>query len=511
MKYHPITEVCEFKGGSQPPKPEWSTTAKNGYIRMLQIRDFTQPGRFPPEYVKLSKKIKTCEKDDVLIGRYGASIGKVLTGLSGTYNVALIKATPNPKILSKKYLLLVLKGPSFQNFILNIGGRAAQAGFNKEDLTNFQLPIPEGTPEESLEAQKRIAHLLSQVEGLIAQRKQSLQDLDSLLKSVFLDMFGDPVRNGKEWPTTKLSELFSIKHGYAFKSEFFKESGPFLLLTPGNFLESGGFRNRGGKQKYFTGEVPPDYILDKDQLLIAMTEQAPGLLGSSILVPESGQWLHNQRLGLICPKVRVCIHFLYHLFNQESIRQRIHSKATGTKVRHTSPTKIEAIEIGYPPIQLQNKFTLISEKIRKIKLKGKDNLLELENLYSALSQKAFKGELNLSKISLPEELAIYEQQNSYSKSQTSPEQEASTPFTLTEEVILSLIGEQALGLDLPVLMLQLEEKLAAQQTESNEDQEQPTLSYDDLKQLIVDLLEKKALTQTFDQKENHVRVHVTAS
>jgi type I restriction enzyme S subunit len=78
-----------------------------------------------------------------------------------------------------------------------------------------------------------------------------------------------------------------------------------VLLTPGNFYETGGYRDRGEKQKYYTGEIPSGYVLNQGELLVAMTEQAAGLLGSPILVPESGKFLHNQRLGLVTNKLGV--------------------------------------------------------------------------------------------------------------------------------------------------------------------------------------------------------------
>ena len=85
-----LCDVCDFQGGSQPPKNEWSFEQKDGYIRMLQIRDFTQTRNVEKEYIKLTSSTKTCVTEDILIARYGASIGKILTGLSGAYNVAII-------------------------------------------------------------------------------------------------------------------------------------------------------------------------------------------------------------------------------------------------------------------------------------------------------------------------------------------------------------------------------------------------------------------------------------
>ena len=77
-----LCDICDFQGGSQPPKDEWSFEQKDGYIRMLQIRDFTQTRNVEKEYIKLTSSTKTCEVDDILIARYGASVGKILTGLS---------------------------------------------------------------------------------------------------------------------------------------------------------------------------------------------------------------------------------------------------------------------------------------------------------------------------------------------------------------------------------------------------------------------------------------------
>jgi type I restriction enzyme S subunit len=238
------------------------------------------------------------------------------------------------------------------------------------------------------------------VEGLIAQRKQHLQQLDDLLKSVFLEMFGDPVRNEKGWPERELGSAFKVKHGFAFSSDFFRGKGPFVLLTPGNFYEEGGFKDRGVRQKFYVGEAPDEYVLRAGSLLLAMTEQAPGLLGSPLVVPDSGLYLHNQRLGLIVEKEPIQLLFLFHLFNQRSVRQIIHSKATGTKVRHTSPTKIEAISVGYPPIFLQNQFAAIVEKVEALKTCFQKSLTDLESLYGLLSQRAFKGELDLSRVAL---------------------------------------------------------------------------------------------------------------
>ncbi|OED50478.1 hypothetical protein ACH42_01120 [Endozoicomonas sp. (ex Bugula neritina AB1)] len=87
--------------------------------------------------------------------------------------------------------------------------------------------------------QKRIAAILDKADQ---KRQQAITLADDFLRSVFLDMFGDPVTNPKGWAQKELGDVLKIKHGYAFKSEFFKSVGDCVLLTPGNFFEKGGYK-----------------------------------------------------------------------------------------------------------------------------------------------------------------------------------------------------------------------------------------------------------------------------
>ena len=102
-----------------------------------------------------------------------------------------------------------------------------------------------------------------------------------------------------KWRDCKLGDLLEVKHGFAFLGEHFGSSGTHVVLTPGNFLEEGGFKERADKAKWYSGPIPEDYVLNEGDLIIAMTEQAEGLLCSSAIIPRSGVYLHNQRLGLV--------------------------------------------------------------------------------------------------------------------------------------------------------------------------------------------------------------------
>jgi type I restriction enzyme S subunit len=133
--------------------------------------------------------------------------------------------------------------------------------------------------------------------------------------------------------------------------------------------------------------------LAEGDLLIAMTEQAPGLLGSPLTVPKSDSYLHNQRLGKAVKRSTVETAFLFELMNTASIRRRIRLESTGTKVKHTSPSRIEAIEIGVPPLGRQQLFAQIFYAIRRQKDKLQAHLTELDTLFASLQSRAFRGEL----------------------------------------------------------------------------------------------------------------------
>jgi type I restriction enzyme, S subunit len=182
----------------------------------------------------------------------------------------------------------------------------------------------------------------------------------------------------KDWKEIKLGEICTIKHGWAFKGEFFKSEGERIVVTPGNFFEEGGFRLQIGKEKFYSADFPKEYLLKKDDLIIAMTEQGEGLLGSPALVPRDYRYLHNQRIGLFqdLDENVVCKKFMYYIFFTKGVRGSIASSATGTKVKHTAPKRIYSIKINLPPLQTQQKIAnilsgyddLIENNLRRIKL-----------------------------------------------------------------------------------------------------------------------------------------------
>lgn len=156
----------------------------------------------------------------------------------------------------------------------------------------------------------------------------------------------------------RLGDLIIIKHGFAFSGEFFKnEESPDALVTPGNFAIGGGFKD--DKLRYYAGPVPAEFVLHPGDLLVTMTDLSKNgdTLGYPAIVPSRGdiRFLHNQRIGKVTVGTasRLDKEFLYYLLRSEEYRHEVLSSATGSTVRHTSPSRICAFTFDLPPLREQ--------------------------------------------------------------------------------------------------------------------------------------------------------------
>lgn len=171
----------------------------------------------------------------------------------------------------------------------------------------------------------------------------------------------------------KLENVIHIKHGFAFRGEFFTDDiTDKILLTPGNFAIGGGFK--GDKFKYYDGPIPQDYILNEGDVIVTMTDlsKQADTLGYSAKIPKykSRIYLHNQRIGLVrLTDESYDINYIYWLMRTADYQRFIAGSATGATVKHTSPSKIGAYKFKAP----KNKH--IQRRIASI-LSAYDDLIE---------------------------------------------------------------------------------------------------------------------------------------
>ncbi|TPE43344.1 restriction endonuclease subunit S [Pontibacter mangrovi] len=387
-KEYRLTDICDFQGGTQPPKEEWIDEPREGFVRMLQIRDFTQGKEEHIAYVKDTKKLNKCNKNDILIGRYGASVGKILTGLAGAYNVAIIKTIPNEKLLSKRFLYYVLSGKNFQHFILNIGARAAQAGFNKNDLSLFKLHVP-----TSLVDQERIADVLERAQYLIKKREKSIDLIDEFLRMKFLEMFGDPVRNEKGWPQKPINKITKVGTGGtpSRKRELDYYNG---LIPWAKTTEVDGSYIYDTQEKITELAIKDSNckVYPENTVLLAMYGQGKTRGNVGILKISSAT---NQACAAILPSNNINQFFLFHALKNSYSHLR--SLARGGNQENLNLNIVGRIQMIVPDQKLQYEFEQIGEKIDKLKSLYKNNRRVLIELSDSLSTKALRGDLEVIK------------------------------------------------------------------------------------------------------------------
>ena len=233
--------------------------------------------------------------------------------------------------------------------------------------------------------------LASELLKRITEEKARLVDEGKIKKRKPLTKIGEeekPFALPKGWEWCRINDLVSIKHGYAFSSLYFSESVcPFILTTPGNFFKTGGFRERGNQTKYYCGPVTQEFILDPSDLIVAMTEQTAGLLGSTAFVPKNGKtYLHNQRLGkLIFNREFLSPEYLFHYFNGPFLRTCIADSSTGMKVKHTSPEKIGLILFPLPSLAEQHRIVAKLDQLMALCDQLKPRLTQARQLNEQLA------------------------------------------------------------------------------------------------------------------------------
>jgi len=274
------------------------------------------------------------------------------------------------------------------------------AGYSRhfKFLKEVKIPIPHNGENPAIDEQIRIATLLSRVEALIATRKDNLRLLDEFLKSTFLEMFGDPVRNERGWnviPFSKIGHFISGGTPSKEREDFW--SGTFPWVSPKDMKIS----YLADAQDHVSEKVFKETSLKRirpGHLLIVVRGMI--LAHSFPTAINTAPVAINQDMKAIYPNDNVKVHYLMACLDamKRQVLTLISSAGHGTKKFDT--LAMDKVMVPSPPVEIQNKFASIAEKVESLKALYQHNLNELENLYNVLSQKAFKGELDLSRIPL---------------------------------------------------------------------------------------------------------------
>jgi type I restriction enzyme S subunit len=254
--------------------------------------------------------------------------------------------TLDEKYFNLDYLKFYLKTNHFKNQLRKLITGAAQLNFGPSHLKKSRIPDK-------------------------PTRKESIRLLDEFLKSTFLELFGDPANNVKGWKLEKLGLITYMKSGqFVAASDIESEFNNKLYPCYGG----NGLR---GYTKSFTHNG--EFVLIGRQ----------GALCGNVKIAKGK--FHATEHAVVCsPIMNYETSWLYYLLDTINLNKY----ATGVAQPGLAVGKLEQIYVSYPPFSLQTQFALIVGKTEALKTQYYQSLLELENLYGSLSQKAFRGELS---------------------------------------------------------------------------------------------------------------------
>ncbi|MFC4636443.1 restriction endonuclease subunit S [Dokdonia ponticola] len=182
-----IGDLIKFSGGSQPPRSTFKFKESEGYIRLIQTRDY-RTNKYKT-YVKESVVKKVCNKDDIMIGRYGPPIFQLFKGLEGAYNVALIKAIPNENKVIRDYAWYFLNRRDLRAFLESLSQRSGgQTGIEMDALKKYPFPIP------SIPEQQKIASILSSWDNAIETTQTLINKLETRKKGLMQQLLTGKLR-----------------------------------------------------------------------------------------------------------------------------------------------------------------------------------------------------------------------------------------------------------------------------------------------------------------------------
>jgi len=530
-----IVEKISGEWGVEPSDDEGIHVIRTANFLNSGAIDYSRLVRRKIDPAKINKK--RLITGDVLIAKSGGGpsqpVGRVVyfnspddhTYLCNNFTAAL---RPDLAKVFPRYLFLVLhdlhrvgQTLRFQNKTTGI----LNLKLYKYLETEVQLP--------SLDEQKRIAYLLSKVEGLITHRKQHLQQLDDLLKSVFLDMFGPNCAQFSEWPVVPIETL-------AAKQRRAMRTGPFgSNLLHSEFTEQGDVAVLGidnavrnqfawGQRRFITNEKYKElenYRIYPNDVIVTIM----GTIGRSAVVPDDIPLAINTKhlVAITVDRKRVNPTFLsYSIHSSPYILNQFATKNRGAIKSALNLSLIKETLTPLPPIELQDQFESVYQNIDELQRRYQSNISDLEHLFKGLSQKAFSGELDLSRVPMPD----VEQANQDETETTEPMNDPvdDQPFKLPAPADVKKLesahgrttvlkdwltaytkhlGAESIAAESFLELVQ--QKLSELETNADLDwfsHEIGVVEYDQIKGWIFQNLENKQLKQQYENKKNQVRV-----
>lgn len=369
MKYVSVKDICDIKTG----KYDANHAKENGKYKFFTC------ALCPIQADTYSFKGKL-----VMLPGNGANLGEVM------YYEGKIEAYQRTYVLhnikiNAKFLFYYLK-LNWKRYILRRQIGSATNYMKLDDILNFEIP------NIDLDTQCKIVEILDKAQNLIDKRKEQIRTLDELIKSKFIEMFGDPVHNPLGWELKPFLESGSCKNGMNFSAN---ESGIELqYLGVGDFKDLSKIDNVNTLGKVSLNQMPSkEYILQDGDIVFVRSNGNKALVGRCLAVYPNGVATTYSGFCIRYRKTdeNLEIPYLLQVLKTDSIRKNMAGR--GANIQNLNQQILGQLMIPVPPLELQKQFTDFIKQIDKLKFKMEKSLKSLEDNFNSLMQRAFKGEL----------------------------------------------------------------------------------------------------------------------
>lgn len=393
-----LGDVLDIQGGSQPPKSTFLYQPKKGYVQLLQIRDFGERG--VPTFVPKEKVTKFCTKEDIMIARYGASLGRIMTGMEGAYNVAMAKVIDENNLFEKKYIYYLLKTSIFQG-PLKLLSRSAQNGFSKSEISHIELPLPPKQIQTTIVS--KIEELFSELDKGIENLRLAQQQLKTYRQAVLKWAFegrlmNENVKEGElpaGWKIQKLNDIGTWKGGGtpAKSNKAYWEKGNILWVSPKD-MKSKVIHDTIDKITIHAIENSSTKLVNKGSILFVVRS---GILRRTLPVAITiCDVTVNQDLQAFTPK-DVLTEYVYWYVQAKNEDIRKDCSKDGTTVESIESALLKNYLIPVCSVleqervvqEIENRFSVTDKMEEGIN----QSLLQAESLRQSILKKAFNGKL----------------------------------------------------------------------------------------------------------------------
>ena len=377
MKSYPLREVCNVVMGQAPAGSSYNTNGI-GLPLLAGAGDFGEMFPSPSKFTDVPTKVS--EKGDLILC-IRATIGDI-NWSDKVYCLGrgVAGLRPKPKNLNPKYLWHWI-GTSRALLVKNAKG-STFLQIARKDIEELEIPLP-----ATLREQSRIAEILDKADEICRKRRQAIALTDTLLRSTFLDMFGDPMTNHQKWPTVPLGEVGQLDRGV---SKHRPRNAPELLGGPYPLVQTGEVTNSGGYITQYTQTYSEQGLHQSKMwpagtlcITIAANIARTGILTFNACFPDS---VVGFKPG---PLVR--IEYVQHWLS--FLQKIIEEKAPVVAQKNINLQILRSLDITLPPIEAQDRFVEIVAKAKHAR-QHYQAATECDNdLFASLSNLAFSGEL----------------------------------------------------------------------------------------------------------------------